>query len=191
MRAFLIILLIFPGIFIAKDISMLGVKINDPQSVLKKITLKVEASDDGMTKYRTTNGNDFSITVQDGKVVYMENDWLHDAKGTKPLFSDFKFGETSLKDIRKALGSNGFTYIKRNDLITDTDIVEFNCFEFDSANNEVLVMITKAALKPAPTEKNLSDELKLESIVIADKKYLDGIWGSEKTFDPNYKKLKP
>jgi hypothetical protein len=192
MKIFLTLLLFYSGVlFTAADISMLSVKINDPASVLKKIKLKVEATEENITKYRTDNGNDLSITTENGKVVYMENDWLHEKSGIKPLFSDFKFGETSLREIRKAFGTNGFTYTQRNDVITDKDIVEFNCFEFDSANNEVLVMITKAPLKPTPTEDNIADKLKLESIVIADKKYLDGIWGTEKVFDPNYKKIKP
>ncbi|HTE01037.1 MAG TPA: hypothetical protein VK668_17220 [Mucilaginibacter sp.] len=190
MKTLLIIFLFSSSLLLPfNDISMHGIKINDPKSSLKKIRLEVMASDETMTRYRTENGNDLSVTISDDKVVYMENDWLHEVKGVKPLFSVFKFGETTLRQIRKAFGTNGFTYVQRNDLVTETDIVEFNCFELDSPNNEVLVIITKAPLKPEPTEANLADKLKLESIVIADKKYLDSIWGSDKTFDPQYKKI--
>ena len=48
---------------------MLGIKINDSESVLKKINLEVLASENDMTKYRTKNGNDFSVTVSNGKVL--------------------------------------------------------------------------------------------------------------------------
>jgi hypothetical protein len=190
MKILFALFLVHSVVFITgTDISMLSIKINDPKSVLKKIKLEVLASDETTIKYRTGNGNDLSVTIENNKVVYVENDWQHEIKGVKPLISDFKFGQTSLREIRKVFGTNGFTYEQRNDLITDTDIVEFNCFEFDSPNNEVLVIITKSAIKPELTESNLADRLKLESIVIAKREYLDEIWGDKKLFDANYKKI--
>lgn len=126
-----------------------------------------------------------------GKVAYMENDWLQDEKARQPLFSDFQFGITSLRDIRKKFGTNGFTYKKRLAFTTETDLIEFNCFEFDSPNSEVLVAITKVSLKANPTEKNVGDKLKLDALIITTKDYLDKTWGVEKLFDPNYKKIKP
>jgi len=65
----------------------------------------------------------------------------------------------------------------------------FNCFEFESDNNEVLVTITKGSLKENLTEKNLSSKLKLDAIIIADRAYLDKIWGKAKSYDPNYHKI--
>lgn len=73
---------------------------------------------------------------------------------------------------------------------TDTHLIMFNCFEFDSANNEVLVTITKVPMSLKPTEETVAEHLKLEALIIADKTYLETIWGKEKTFDPNYKKIK-
>jgi hypothetical protein len=177
-------------LFLTTNISMLGVKINDSKTNLKKIKLEVIAHDDSMTKYRTENGNDFSITVNKGKVVYMENDWLQDSKGKQPLFSNFEFGKTSLKEIREKFGTNGFTHKQQSYLTTETDLIMFNCFEFDSSNNEVLAVITKVPLNANVTEENVASNLKLDAIIIADKEYLDKIWGAEKTYDPNYKKIK-
>jgi hypothetical protein len=172
------------------DISMLGVKVGDTKTSVDKIKLKIIAQEDEMIKYRTDNGNDFSVTLEKGKVVYLENDWLQDEKGMKPLFSDFQFGLTSLGDIRKKFGTNGFTYKNRHAFTTETDLIEFNCFEFDSPNNEVLVVITKISLKEKPTEKNVAAKLKLDAIIITTKDHLDKTWGEEKLFDPNYKKIK-
>lgn len=172
------------------DISMLGLKIGDTKIFADKIKLRVIAQENEMIKYRTDNGNDFSVTYENGNVAYLENDWLQDAKGRQPLFSAFQFGLTSLRDIRKKFGTNGFTYKKRQAFTTETDIIEFNCFEFDAPNNEVLVTITKVSLKEKATEKNIADKLKLDAIIITTKNYLDKTWGNDKLFDPNYKKIK-
>jgi len=177
-----------------KDISMLGLKINDPVSELDKIKLEVVASDKTgktpMIKYRTENGNDLSVTSQKGKLVYIENDWLHDTKGNKPLISNFTFGETSLRDIRKAFGTNGFAHAERAPFTTDTDLIEFNCFELDSPNNEELVIVTKLRISDKITEDNVADSLKLEAIIIAQKDYMNGLWGKKKVYDKVYHKVK-
>ena len=171
------------------EISMYGVKINDSQKSLENVNLKRIAKEEKMQKFRTENGNDFSITVDKGKVVYMENDWLQDEKGVQPLFSDFKFGQTSLKDIRSKFSTNGFTYKSRGSFQTKTHLIMFNCFEFESENNEVLVTITKVALKGDIAENNLASRAKLDALIIADKNYLDKTWGKDKSYDPQYKKI--
>ena len=191
MKTFLTILVAMTLLSTTSDISMLGFKINDTKSSLDNVKLKVVAKENDMIKYRTENGNDFSITLEKGIIVYMENDWLQDDKGRQPLYSNFKFGQTSLSDIRKKFDTNGFTYKNRGPFTTKTDLIEFNCFEFDSPNNEILVLITKVSLKADVTEKNVADKLKLDAMIIADKGYLDRTWGKEKILDPNYKKIKP
>ncbi len=86
------------------------------------------------------------------------------------------------------MGTNGFTYTQRNGLTTATDEIEFNCFEFDSPNNEVLVAITKVSLQDHLTEDNVADHLKLDALLISNKTYLDKTWGKEKVYDSNYKR---
>jgi hypothetical protein len=174
----------------AADISMMGLKIGSPKQALNKITLTVKGREENMIKYTTANGNDFSVTTEQGKVVYMENDWLQSPAASQPLFSGFEFGKTSLRAIRKTMGTNGFTYTERNKLTTETEVIQFNCFEFDSPNNEVLVTITKAALQDHLTEDNIADHLKLDAVIISNKAYLDKTWGTEKIYDTNYKKIK-
>ena len=169
---------------------MLGVKINDTQNAIDQLKLEKVAQEGNMVKYSTENDNDFSVTIVNDKVVYMENDWLQDVKSRQPLYSDFSFGETTLKDIRNKFGTNGFTYKSRLAFTTKTDLVQFNCFEFDSPNHEVLVTITKVSLKENVLE-NIAEKLKLDALIIADKNYLDKTWGQDKVFDKNYKKIKP
>ncbi|HTB99183.1 MAG TPA: hypothetical protein VK705_00730 [Ferruginibacter sp.] len=176
--------------YIVNNISMHGISINDPKSDLDKINLKVIAHEKNIIKYESENGNDFSITIQKGKIVYMENDWSEEVNAEHPLFSDFKFGQTSLKEMQDNLGTNGFTYTNQISQTTDADMIKFNCFEFDSPNNEVLVLITKAPLQTNQTENQSADNFKLDAVIIANEAYLDKIWGSEKVFDSAYKKIK-
>lgn len=170
---------------------MFGIRINDSRKSLDNLKLKVVAKDERMIKYSTENGNDFSVTFDKGKVVYMENDWLQDPKSRQPLFSAFSFGQTTLKDIRSKFSTNGFTYKSRGSFKTDTHLIMFNCFEFDSKNNEILVTITKISLNEDVTEENVASKLKLDALIIADKAYLDKTWGKDKVFDKNYKKINP
>ena len=169
---------------------MAGIKINDSKKLTEKLKLKIVAQEEEMVKYRTQNGNDFSITFEKDKVVYMENDWLQDKNSKQTLFSDFTFGQTTLKDIRTKFSTNGFTYKSRGPFKTRTHLIEFNCFEFDSKNNEILITITKIPLNEYVTEENVASKLKLDALIIADKAYLDRSWGNDKVFDPNYKKIK-
>jgi hypothetical protein len=119
----------------------------------------------------------------------MENDWLQDAQNRQPLFSEFSFGKTTLSDIRSKFGTNGFTYKSRGPFTTKTHLIMFNCFEFDSPNNEILVTITKVALNENVTADNLASKSKLDALIIADKNYLDETWGKGKVLDKNYKKI--
>lgn len=187
----LIYTLLFAGTLLlpSSEIAMLGIKINDPKKVLENVKLEQIAMDENTQKFRTENGNDFSVTVDKGKVVFMENDWLQGEKGVKPLFSNFRFGETSLKDIRAKFSTNGFTYKSQSMIPTKTHVILFNCFEFDSENNEVLVTITKVPIKEDITEKNLAVKAKLDALIIADLNYLDKIWGKDKAYDPQFKKI--
>jgi hypothetical protein len=174
------------------EISMQGIKINDSKKSLENLKPEILVQEKNMIKYRTENGNDLSITFNKDKVVYMENDWLQDTNSRQPLFSDFSFGETSLKDIREKFSTNGFSHRNMSEFVTKTHLIMFNCFEFDSKNNEILVTITKISLDEENiTEENVSSKLKLDALIIADKAYLDKIWGKDKAFDPNYKKIKP
>ncbi|MEN9421437.1 MAG: hypothetical protein RLZZ107_913 [Bacteroidota bacterium] len=173
------------------DISMYGLRIHDDQNVLADIKLTVVAKEAQMTKFRTENGNDFSVTTDKGKLVYLENDWLQDPQSRQPLFSEFSFGKTTLSDIRSKFGTNGFTYKSRGPFKTNTHLIMFNCFEFDSPNNEILVTITKVALNENLTAENLASKCKLDALIIADKSYLDKTWGNGKVLDRNYKKIQP
>ena len=178
-------------LFSTSSVSMLGIELYDTRESVENLNLPVVAEESGIVKYSTENGNELSVTFENEEVVYMENDWLLKEEGKEPLFTNFKFGETSIAQIRNEFGINGFTYSNRLYSATDTHLVTFNCFEIDSDKGEVLVTVTgvEIAKKDEVNESNISDKLKLLAIIIADKNYLDKIWGEEKSFDENYRKI--
>jgi len=171
---------------------MLGIELYDSRKSVEDLNLPIVGRENGLIKYRTKNGNDLSVTFENNMVVYMENDWLLQPEGTKPLYSNFTFGETSLEDIRKEYGTNGFSYVNRSIYTTETDLIKFNCFEFDSKKNEVLVVVTGVSMDDEDVNvDNVSQKMKLLAVIIADKAYLDKIWGEEKVFSGDNKKIKP
>jgi hypothetical protein len=185
------IILILSIFTINPDISMLGLKIHDSQKVLENIKVKLIYKDSIKTKYRTDNGNNFSVIIKNGQIVFMENEWLFLKNGKTPLITKFKFGETSVKEIKKVFGTNGFVYKKRLFIKTESDMVQYYYFEIDSPNNEILALETKVWLdNPKLTWYNIEEYLILDDIIIADKEYLDEIWGSDKEYFDVIKKIK-
>lgn len=192
MKTLISLLLLTIILVSVSSVSMLGIELYDSRKAVEDLKLPVVGKEPGIVKYRTKNGNDLSVTFENNMVVYMENDWSLQLEGVKPLYSNFTFGKTSLYDIRKEYGTNGFSYVNRSISTSETDLISFDCFEFDSKKNEVLVVITGVSMADENVNvDNFSKKMKLLAIVIADKAYLDKIWGEEKIFSANYKKIKP
>jgi len=170
--------------------AMMGIKIGSSEATVKKLALKEVKHTEGMYKYRTDNGNDFSITIEEGKVVYMENDWLQEPEGAQSLLPGFTFGKTTLKDIRQRFGSKGFVYAENQNMVTKEYLYEFTCYEITSLNNEVLVVVTKIPFSATVGENtDVSKLLTLDSIVVARKEYLEYLWGEQKAYSTGYKKI--
>lgn len=154
-------------------------------------------------KFEQPDGNYLSATYRnsDGAIVFVETDWGGLQSGSFTDFRNFKFGSTSLSDIRKELGHNGMAFVKGpTTTLTDAgDLVNFNSYEVSGSNVAVTVVtkITADRLKSLRNEygddkaaKLIGQEAKLDSIIIADMDYLTGIWGSELMRDNGYKKIR-
>lgn len=190
MKIALVLSFLISFLFIGDHISMLGIKIYNTRESVEKLELEVVGMEPNIIKYRTEDGNDLSITYFKDRVVYMENDWLQDQKNNRPLITDFTFGQTSLKEIIEKFKTQGFVYKTRNSIELENEIIVFNCFDLDSPNEEVLVIIAKVALDENVTQDNLSEKLMLDAVILSDKTYLDIIWGEEKVYNGINKKIK-
>ncbi len=186
-----VIALIATALLTVADASMLGIKIGSPESALSKLTIKQIAKTGDITKYRTGNGNDFVVTTEEGKVVFLENDWNQKPEGAESLIPGFMFGQTSLKEIRKRFDTKGFVYAHNQNLITKEYMYEFHCFEVESIVPQVLVVVTKIPFSTNVTENtDIASKLKLDALVLGDPDYLEFLWGEQKSFSEDNKKVR-
>ncbi|MES2486625.1 MAG: hypothetical protein V4581_11860 [Bacteroidota bacterium] len=175
----------------AAEPAMQGIKVGSPESALAKLSFKQIAKNEAITKFRTDNGNDFVITLEDGKVVFMENDWNQTSDGAASLLTGFTFGQTSLKEIRKRFDSKGFVYAHNQNLITKEYMYEFHCFDVESPVPQVLVVVTKIPFSTNVTENtDIAQKLKLDAIVLASPDYLEFLWGEQKSYSDTNKRVR-
>lgn len=165
-------------------ISMAGLSINDSKKKLKNIKLPVIVSGADMITYKTKNKNELYISFADDKIVAMENRQGNDKLKTKTLlFDNFIFGKTTLKEIKDQFGSYGYRYKNNPFLDLGSIIYNFNCYEFDSQNDEILIIVTIIILKKQKIDvldENNSVKLTLYNVTLAEKTNLEKIWGKEK-----------
>ena len=142
-------------------------------------------------KWTLANGNDLSVTTDtNDRIVYVESDWTGDDAATSCDLEGLKFGTTSLADIRKRLGSNGFTFQRRNGVIQVPDgTVTMTSFLVDDS---IVTFITKVPIDGDQAESRAgsgaspADRAKLDAISIAAPKYAESEWG-DRINDPRYK----
>lgn len=109
------------------------------------------------------------------------------------LFDNFVFGQTTLKEISDEFGSYGFKYNNKLFLDLGSIIYNFNCYEFESNSDVILIISTivkPEKLRIDVLDENNSNKLTMYVVGLADKAKLEKTWGKEKVFDKNYKKIK-
>lgn len=144
-------------------------------------------------KWSFSNGNQISVTSDSrDRIIYLESDWNGDDDATSCDLPGLKFGVTTLSDIRKRFGSEGFTFKRRQGTIQVPDgVVMMSSYEF---GNAVVTFITKVPVtgeQPASPEakpgSDIADRATLDAISISDPKYAENEWGT-RVYDPKYKK---
>jgi hypothetical protein len=144
-------------------------------------------------RWNLPNGNSLSVTVdKNGKVAYIESDW--NGKGDDPEsdLPGLRFGRTTLAELRKKFGSNGFGYKARGYSVETPDgVVMMNSYE---ASGVVITFYTKvnrdeyARVKSSGENPQLADYARLDAISIAASEYASSEWG-DRVYDPSYKKI--
>jgi hypothetical protein len=180
--------------------SLSGVRIGDNISVTARIgyppTARNQSGPFTMRKWKLEDGNDLSVTTTSGgTIVYIETDWGGEQGGSYSDFPRFYYGRTSLSEIRKNLGNNGFAFGDRTaKRAPDGSIVFFNSYEIVDFDNTIITFITKIDKKEAGVFSNKSLDpasyAKLMSIILGYPEYLRNIWGSQLVFDPAYQKIR-
>jgi hypothetical protein len=146
-------------------------------------------------KFRLSGGNDLSVTYHraSGKIVYIETDWGGETGGAFSDYEGFKYGKTTLGQIRAKLGSNGLTFKERPSVIVKPDggIALFNSFEI-SGSDAIATFVTGVSsasvksIKSTGANPDIGNVATLEAVIIGDKEYLETIWGGDKIAAPGY-----
>jgi hypothetical protein len=179
--------------------SLAGIKLGgNAATVLEKITLEPIAREGQggikIVKYRQVNGNELSVTYNNrsNRILYIENDWCLKPEGAITDVPSFEFGVTTLEEIRRINGSNGFSWSRTAMNKTADQIIAFNAYDIKSKPNQIAVFVTSLSLSEAKNKltdpSRVAQFFKLRAIILAEEDYLDEIWGEEKTYD---KKSKP
>jgi hypothetical protein len=187
------------GDWVALDRVFGGVRIGASVASLQKINKRpIDRAGEGAiktTKWRLDSGNEMSVTYdsEQDKILFMEIDWNHEASGINLGVNGLKFGTSTLRQIRRRYGNNGFSYANFFMRPIADGFVTVNAFELKATPKTVVVFITKLCgdsvrrVSELPEQKQLAlmaEFFKLDAIIVADEAYLDEIWGSEKAYDP-------
>jgi hypothetical protein len=178
--------------------SISGLHVGDSRTAVEGLKLKSIAKENQgsteTTKFRLANGIDLSVTldIRKNRIVYIETDWNQTPEGAASDFPGLKFGSSTLEDIRKTNGSNGFSYRTTAMGESNGNLITFNAYRIENKPGIVAVFVTalniaelrKKIGNREPTQADLSGNLKLDALILADESYLDEIWGKEKTYDP-------
>ncbi len=138
----------------------------------------------GMDVYKwvLSNKNQFTATVNpEGEVVYAESDWFGTSDDTGCDLAGLKFGVTTLADLRKRFGSDGFTFRTRaSGIRTEDGLAMMYSWEFDKV---VVTFYTKinsqdlARTQAEGSKESTADYAKLYAISIANAAYARSEWG--------------
>lgn len=153
-------------------------------------------------RFELPDGNSLSATYRnsDGVIVFLESDWGGKHSGSFTDFRDFKFGVTSLSDIREVLGHNGMAFVNGPGMsVNETgDLIAVNSFELTNSTL-VVTFITKVdseTLNRLRQRNNgqeaasfIGESAVLDAIILADMNYLSGIWDDKIVRDSQYRRI--
>ncbi|TBD75923.1 hypothetical protein [Rhizobium ruizarguesonis] len=179
--------------------SMSGVSVGGDRQQLDSIGSRPVATQamgpHTIEKYKLSGGNELSVTYHraSGKIVYLETDWGGETAGAFSDFEGFKFGKTTLSEIRTRLRSNGISFKARPPVTPTPDggLALFNSFEINGSGTIATFVtsvsaVTVTSIKEKGLNPNIGDVAKLQAVIVGERDYLETIWGSDKTKSPNY-----
>lgn len=151
-----------------------------------------EASSYAVARWDLAGGNQVSVTSSPatGKVVFVESDWGENAANAATDIPGLSFGSTTLADIRRKFGSNGFGFRSNVVSVIGKNIVSFNCYQVGDDGDLVAVFVTTLPMSGVPVVNGEPQpklgEGHLDSVILASFAYLKEIWGEDRISDPGY-----
>lgn len=145
-----------------------------------------EDEDGSYFRYEFHDKDQFSFTIQNGVMIYLEINNMSQ-KATPAGVFNFNFKETKLSDIRNKFRSKGFVYEDNAYVHTEEQFLTFTCFEIKDTDliiSFVNIIDNEKFVKTTDND-DLMRKLELFTIIIAKKDYLSKIWGEKKLFPEN------
>lgn len=134
-----------------------------------------------LIKYKFADDNTLSVTldVRADRVVYIESNWGQSSPGRRTDIPDFFFGETTPHEISEKHGNYGL-FFKDRGVISKIDdgFIAINAYKIEGG---YVAYISKLQISNAreAARKSVARTARLEGIVVADREYLQNIWGFE------------
>ena len=146
-------------------------------------------------KWPLSEGVSLSATASPdtGKIVFLEEDWNAASAVDNSSVPGLVFGATTLSDIRRRFGSNGMGFASNAESLRDGSLIGINCYELHHAPGVFVAFVTRltpsgASGGRAPNAVDTGSGV-LVSLIVAEKTYLQTIWGDKLLFDPLYKPI--
>ena len=176
----------------------IGEEIEAASKFAGKPTAKVAAGAHEEVTWRLPDGNKLALATHpgNGRIAYVEETWGGRPDGRPADFPGFKYGETTLADIRKHAENNGFAFVERLLDERPDGLRLFNSYEVEGRPGLVVTFVTKMSLTDAQRLKSKQDGVdinrsaRLDSIILSDAGYLESIWGQAKLKGKKYKPIR-
>lgn len=186
---------VLTAVSLAHAQSLSSVQIGDTSSKLSPLgkPASLEAEKDGtVRRWTLPNGNDLSATTdRDSHVVYLEADWNHTDANTGCDLPWLQFGATTLTQIRKHFGSNGFAFKgQAGQLLAKDGAVLLNSYELGNTVITFYNKVSNAEISKLNPEgqSSFADHARLDAISFASQGYAKAQWG-DRIYDPRYQQI--
>ncbi|EIM26918.1 hypothetical protein [Microvirga lotononidis] len=179
------------GIHIGEDIATASRIVGRPTS-------RVAAGPHEEVRWRLSDGNMFALATDpvNGRIAYAEETWGGRPDGKPADFPGFRYGETTLADIRMHAQNNGFAFVERLLDEKPDGLRLFNAYEVEGAPGLVVTFVSRMStpdtqrLKDKQESIDINRAAKLVGIILGEARYLEAIWGQAKLKGKNYKPIR-
>jgi hypothetical protein len=176
----------------------IGEEITTASQFAGKPTSRVVAGPHEEVRWRLPDGNKLALATDpgNGRIAYAEETWGGRPDGKPADFPGFRYGETSLADIRMHAESNGFAFVERLIDERPDGLCLFNSYEVEGSPGLVVTFVTKMSMRDTQRLKSKQQSVdinraaKLDGIILGDARYLESIWGQAKLKGKNYKPIR-
>jgi hypothetical protein len=176
----------------------IGEEITTASRIAVKPTSRVAAGPHEEVRWRLSDGNKLALATDpvNGRIAYAEETWGGRSDGKPADFPGFRYGETTLADIRMHAENNGFAFVERLIDERPDGLRLFNSYEIEGSPGLVVTFVTRMStrdtqrLKGKRESVDINRAAKLDGIILGEARYLESIWGQAKLKGKNYKPIR-